>query len=99
MERGDGAYAQGSEDRGLILRRLAHRPDTMQDWAGMVAERGPGLAVSSRTSARDSSTVDGGISNWEKGELNWAVGAQMHIVLYYHAAEEGGLLPYGRLSN
>ena len=38
MERGDGAYAQGSEDRGFILRRLAHRPDTMQDRAGMVAE-------------------------------------------------------------
>lgn len=38
MERGDGAYALGSADRGFILRRLAHRPDTMQDWAGMVAE-------------------------------------------------------------
>lgn len=23
----------------------------------------------------------------------------MHIVLHYHAAEEGGLLPYGRLFN
>lgn len=47
MERGDGSYALGAADRGLILRRLAHRPDTMQDWAGMVAERGAGLAVSS----------------------------------------------------
>ena len=47
MERGDGAYALGAADRGLIRRRLAHRPDTRQDWAGMVAERGPGLAASS----------------------------------------------------
>lgn len=59
----------------------------------------PAELISSRTSGSDPSTVDGVISNWEKGELNWAVGAQMNIVLYYHAAEEGGLLPYGRLSN
>lgn len=65
----------------------------------MVAERGPGLAVYSRTSTRDPSTADGAISNWEKGELNWAMGSQMHIVLHYHAAEEGGLLSSGRLFN
>ena len=71
----------------------------------MVAERGlgwlysPAELIFSRTSGSDPSTADGAISNWEKGELDWAVGAQMHIVLYYHAAEEGGLLSSGRLFN